>query len=294
MIIPTRYRHNLLQFEPVQMLAMYGITPLSAGSMYASVYAQVRVAIEVQVETTSRKLNEMLKEEFGREMLGMFEYLNFPRYIQTMNIALSNPVHVGTFYDKNVIQAKFVDFAFLGGVEELVEIQHEVYPERGTLAGWIRLYNAWLEGIDDTYDRVANQRLDIMESSQIAPFLELVDGGNDSYAAYPKNGASNVFGQFVGIYKRQMLMAYYKTINIVRMLTMVPTLHFGSFTSNTRMVDGVVYSGYEWVSKKGNTVFVIAGTENVSTATGLLQGRGFLFAKDGVFLKRFFGRLPKI
>lgn len=290
-MIDVKYNHNLANFSSMGMIASLGL-PLLGNVLTQQVVVQITVLIEAQVNITALKLNTMLKNELMSDMMSIPEYARFPAYISTMINALSSPTHVGIYWDKaGLIQAKFVDMRAIGGIEELIEIQYAVYPERGTLEGWRGLYIAWQKGTSNVYSDVIGRRLELMNAQQMAPFLELVEKGNDRYGAYPINFGTGTFKRFKSIYKKEMLNCYLRILMLMRMLIISP-LSIAIHKPAIATVDGQVFHGHEWVSRSGNTIFVISGTERLSGK--VFTGKGFIFNKQGFFLRSFFGRIPKI
>jgi hypothetical protein len=286
--VEFKFKHKILTFNPVGILTTLGITPITYPIRYYILVAEALKIIETQVRLTALKLNFMLKEAYQKDMYDIAEYRRFPRYIEVMQRALSNPKHVGLYWDnKNVVQAKFVDTDLLGSLKDLQQVQKMVHPG-GTLEGWIGIYNAWLSGRSNLYAEIVNQRLDIMEAYNIAPFWELIE--RENIGGYPTNIGQHTLQSFAVIYNREMVDAYLKCLSMLRLLMLAPTT-FRAFEAATVVHQDKRYFGYKWITPTGRTMFVTGGTERL--VAGRLAGRGFILSLFGNVVKRWSGWLPR-
>jgi len=276
-----RFDHGIRDFNADGILKKFGILPTNP--YYSLIYINVSNAIDTNVLDVATKLNASLKIEYANTMATMYEYANFGGYIAQMELALSNPDHVGIYVNKGSIQARFVDTSLLGDHQDLINIQKIVHPG-GTFEGWVRLYNDWVAGRSTVYENIINKRISYMGMG--APFLELVECGNDRYRAYPINGPAGVLENFKSKYRSMMKSVYQSVINMVSdYLTAIPT----KFGTQTLGFQGATYDGYSFRSKAGNIVFIESGTEKI--VGNRLFGRGFIL-KGGV-MQRFFGFIPR-
>jgi len=227
-----------------------------------------------------------------RDMFDIEEYVRFPRYFKVMQLALSNPKHVGVYWDtKNIVQAKFIDTDLLGDIRDLQAIQQLAYPIRGDLNRWKGIYLAWLEGRSDAYADTVGYRLDLMESFGIAPFWELIEYGNQQYPAYPQNGPKRTLSSFRGVYHNEMMSAYRRVLASVRSLLTAPDVTFRQFETISIIAEGRSQYGYTWKSRMGRNIFAIAGTERI--IGNRLVARGYILDQVGRVIKRWSGWLPR-
>jgi len=287
-----RFRHRILNFNPVGVLLALGITPATYPFRYYGLITSAYNIIGTQVELSALKLNKLLITLLGDDMLHIGEYARFPRYITVMSNVLSRPEHVGTYWDnKNVIQAKFIDLQRVGDVGDLQAVQQLVYPLGGSLEGWRGLYVAWMSGRSDTYATTVNRRLDIMESEGIAPFIELVVDGNQQYPAYPHNGPMRTFDKINTVYNQEMLLAYASVLRLVQSLALAPDPSFRSFGTASVVYNDQTYFGFSWKSRVGKNVFALAGTEKL--VGNRFVARGFILSPSGGVLNKWSGWLPR-
>lgn len=283
------FKHKIFQFTPEGILSQLGLTPAS-GPLYYSFLTEVTSIIETQVQLSAERLNGLLKEAYRKDMSMISEYNMFPDYIKVMENALSQSRHTGTYRDEiGLVQAKFIDTDVLGDIGDLQRIQKTVH-KGGSLLGWIRIYNSWLEGRSDEYEDIVNARIGMMLSESIAPFWRLVEDGNGSYA-YPRNGPFRTLTAFNSTYIREMKAAYQRTLSAVRALVVRPTPFIG-YGIATVEYSNKTFAGYSWLSNKGTTIFAISGTTMVDRL-GHLTGRGFVLDKTGGVLRKWAGWLPK-
>jgi len=288
----VRFTHRIFNFNPVGVLTALGITPQTYPFRYQALIGETYYVIETQVKVTAQKLNFLLKEAYRKDMLDIDEYSAFPDYIEVMEQALSNPAHIGVYWDKkNVVQAMFVDTDKLGDIGDLQAIQHLAYPVRGSLNRWKGLYVSWLEGRSGKYAKTVGLRLEMMRSFGVAPFWELIEFGNQQYSAYPTNGPKRTLSSFKGTYDREMTIAYNRVLSIVRQLVGAPDIVFRNFDSTTVTHENKPKFGYSWTSKTGKNVFALAGTEKL--IGNRLTARGFILSPAGVVVKKWSGWLPR-
>jgi len=287
-----RFTHRIFNFNPVGVLTILGITPKAYPLRYYSLVSEVYYTIETQVRVAAQKLNFLIRGEYRKDMQDIEEYSRFPGYLSVMEQALSDPAHIGTYWDKkNVIQARFINTEKLGDVGDLQAIQQLAYPTRGSLDRWRGLYIAWVQGRSNKYAETVGQRLDLMRSFGLAPFWELIEFGNQQYSAYPTNGPKRTLSNFRGVYNREMLVAYNKVLGIVRQLRGVPDIALREFDTVTVTYLNQPQLGYAWKSRMGNNIFVLAGTERV--VSNRLVAKGFILSPQGVVLRKWSGWLPR-
>lgn len=288
-----KFSHRILNFNVVGVLAAIGVTPRTYPLRYYALLPEVHKIIELQVRVSAEKLNSLVKVAYNKDMHDIDEYMRFPGYMEVMQEALSNPVHIGAYWDnKNVVQAKFIDTDELGDIGDLQAIQHLAFPGSGDLGRWRGIYIAWRQGRDDTYADTVGRRLDLMRSFGVAPFWRLIEEGNQQYPAYPINGPKRTLNDFKNTYNTEMLAAYSRVINLVRTLLIAPDVNFRDFANAMIEDEGTPKFGYKWTSKSGKSVFAIAGTEKLD-ATGRLVARGFQLGPTGLITKRWRGWLPR-
>jgi len=196
---PT-FDHEMSDFNAAGLLARVGMSKIDPD--YPKLLVTAKSIIERNVLNLARKLNSSLSKDYAEAMSTMTEYVWFSAYISHMQMALSDKRHVGIYYKNKVIQARFIDTSLIGGVKDLINIQRIVYPESGTLEGWIRLYNEWRIGKSTLYVDIVTKRLSYMGMG--APYLELVEYGNDRYKAYPINAAAGILQGYVWHYQNLM------------------------------------------------------------------------------------------
>lgn len=287
-----RFRHRVLNFNPVGVLLALGVTPKTHPFRYQALLSEAYYVIETQVKVAAQKLNFLIRGAYRKDMFDIEEYIRFPGYISVMEEALKDPAHIDVYWDnKNVVQARFIDTGKLGGVSDLQAIQQLVYPMGGSLTGWIGLYVAWLEGRSNKYAETVGRRLELMRSFGVAPFWELIEFGNQQYPAYPQNGPKRTLSNFKGIYNKEMIAAYSRVLGVVRQLTIAPDLMFRSFAPATVMYLSQPKFGYAWKSKMGKNVFALAGTEKI--VNNRLVARGFMLDSTGGVVKKWYGWLPR-
>lgn len=283
-----KFSHNIPIFYPEAMLLSVGVAPNHP--FFGLLLARATLMIETEVYTTAIRLNGMVKILLKRDMLDIDEYSALPEYAMALEVALSSPGHIGVTWSKKVVQARFIDTSLLGGLAELQEIQHEAYPQgKGSLRAWTGLYNAWLSGKDTRIGNTLRKRTSIMMTNRVAPFMELVELGNDMYPAYPQHGGKFTLQHFKPIYRREMSAAYYRVrvtiqliINSVMASQMAPAIY--TIGASTQV-------GFTWLSLRGNTIFVVRNTLRV--ISNRLVGSGFMLSPQGEVLKAWSGWLPK-
>jgi len=286
-----KFNHMIPTFTTVGVMAQAGITPLIHGALYYTLIPEVAAIIETQVLTTAQKLNKSLREVYRKDMYDIAEFALFPRYIQVMDLALTNPRNIGIEWDsKGVIQAKFVDTNALGDLGDLQRIQKMVHPG-GTLSGWIGIYLAWRNGLSKKYETTVNQRLDIMTSEQIAPFWEIVENGNGP-GAYPRVSPKRTLTNFKAVYRREMRATLARCVAAIRILAARPPVILKGYRADRVMYNKQTYFGHTWRSITGKSVFAISGTSGVDKMSRL-TGRGFILDGVGNVLKKWSGWLPK-
>ena len=286
------FRHRILNFNPVGVLLSLGVTPYTHPLIYYELVAEVYKIIEIQVGVSGVKLNVMLKEAYRKDMYDIGEYSRFPEYIDVMNYALSEPKHMGVYWDKkNNVQAKFVDVTLLGDTADLQAIQKMVHPG-GTLQGWVGVYNAWLAGTSKLYEDIIGRRLGIMLTFQMFPLWEIIEYGSGPYA-YPKNPPKRTLRHFQDVYNKEMRDAYIRCITATRLLMLQPRITFREFEATTVKAGEQRFFGYKWLSKSGRTVFVIAGTEKL--VGNRLVARGFFLHRlTGGVIRKWSGFLSMV
>ncbi len=288
-----KFKHRILNFNVVGVLMSLGITPKTYPLRYYALLPEVHKIIELQVRVSAEKLNHQIKVRYAKDMYDIDEYLRFPGYISVMQEALSNPVHVGSYWDsRNVIQAKFIDTDALGDIGDLQAIQYLAYPGRGSLGRWKGIYIAWREGRDNTYANTVGRRLELMRSFGVAPFWRLIEEGNQQYPAYPVNSPKRTLSDFKNTYNNEMMSAYSRVISAIRVLLGAPDVQFREFQT-TMVLDDMnkPHFGYKWTSRTGKGIFAIAGTERL--IGGKLVAKGFMIGPAGLILKRWGGWLPR-
>ena len=285
-----RFIHKIPTFNPVGVLATLGVTPAIEPVRYMTLTASVLNIIETQVLVAATSLNLMLKEQYRKDMYDISEYSRFPRFIDIMVYALSNPKHIGVYWDKRgVVQAQFVNTDLLGDIKDLEDIHRMVSPP-GTLRGWKGIYIAWLSGKNRKYETIENQRLDIMEERQVAPFWEFIERG--AMGGYPINPSGHyTITNFKDEYDRKMLEAYNRCLSLTSLLVTAANITFRNFEATAVTYAGNTYSGYSWMSQAGRGIFVIAGTERL--VGGRLVAKGFILSLFGDVRQRWSGWLPK-
>ena len=283
------FRHHIVGFNAHGILFTIGITP-AYGLSYQQLFPQVEGIIHTQVLTTAERLNQLLKDEYRKEMAFIFEYNNFPRYFDVIDTALSHPRNIGIYYDnKGSAQAKFVDLDGLGDLGDLQRIQKMVDPG-GTLERWKGIYNSWLAGKSKKYEEIVNARIDIMLGEGIAPFWELIERGNGP-AAYPRNGPFRTLTAFQSTYESEMRAAYVRTLSMVKPLVSSSLAAYQGIT--TVSYNNMTFSGQTYTSNVGEHIFVISGTTTLDKI-GRAAGRGFVLNNAGNVLRKWSGWLPKV
>ena len=172
--------------------------------------------IELMVLETAVKLNGIIKQRFERDMMDIGEYIVFPRYMTVMSMALSREHHMRVDWRGGSAQANFIDTDSLGSLLDLADIQREVFPDAGSLAGWEGMYTDWVKGKNNRYEDTVKARLNLMESRGIAPFWDLVEHGNTRFAAYPKNGPKLTLFSFRPRYIKEMRLTFQRVVNTLR------------------------------------------------------------------------------
>ncbi len=284
-----KFTHNISLFYPEAILNYFGVT--TNNPYYRLLYPRIMVIIETEVKQTAIRLNSLVKTAFHKDLLDIDEYTALSEYWMALELALSSPVHVGVEWGKKLVQAKFIDTDALGGLRELIEIQKEVYPSQGpsNLGAWVSLYRRWLDGTDDRVGETLRRRLDIMVSRSVAPFAELIEEGNDMYPAYPTHSGKHTLRDFKPIYNREMSAAYRKVIKTVEGL--LATLPPPTLAPETVEVSGLTKQGFSWLSKSGNTIFVLENT--IKMSGNRFVGSGFILSSSGSILKGWHGWIPK-
>ncbi len=284
------FRHRIPNFNPVGVLQVAGITPTTYPVIYFEFVNEVFIIIEYEVLFTAELLNKRIIDEYRRDMSDIAEYSRFPRYIQVMEKAISNPNNIGIFWDaRNTVQAKFIDTKMLGDMKDLQAIQKMVHPG-GTLEGWRGIYISWLYGKNNKYEEIISQRLDLMEGFEMFPLWEIIEEGNDSNAL-PTHRGKHTLKNFRDTYNKEMVYCFQRCISRARTLARVPQTTYRSLEPATVRYNNQIKTGYSWVSRSGHNVFMIAGSEKMLGNT--LRAEGFMLSPTGEVLKRWSGWLPK-
>jgi len=284
-----KFTHNISLFYPEAILHYFGIAP--GNPSYIALLTKVTGIIELEVGITAVKLNMLVRQAFRKDLWDIEEYMTLPEYWTALDLALSSPKHTGVTWNKKLVQARFIDTDALGGLRELQEIQHEVYPSgKGNVGAWASLYSQWIRGEDDSIGKTLQQRLSIMMSRGVAPFAELIETGNDMYPAYPHHIGKGTLERFKPVYRREMRATYHKVIGMVELLLPVAAITT-ALTATVIMAGGVAKSGFNWVSAKGNTIFVNENTLRLSG--GRLVGSGYIISPQGQAIRSWSGWLPK-
>ena len=287
------FDHSVDNFTPHGVLVAAGAKP--AGPLYYYLISEVTSIIETRAFMVAGRLNDWLKQAYFQDMMSISEYANYPAYYDVMEYALSQPHHIGTYWDeKGKIQAKFVDVPALGDTRDLVDIQKIVWPSGGTLDGWKIIYNAWkglLIGDATKYEQIVDARLALMRGAKKAPFCEIIEHGN-GHNAYPHHHPRRTLTNFIPTYDVQMKTLFLSVVSDVRTLLAKPTSLFANYGVATVDYDNKKYIGYSWTSSKGQTIFSISGTTGINKL-GRIVGSGFILDNAGVVLKKWSGFLPK-
>jgi|GEM_PF-7118780 len=284
----VEFDHSVINFTPEGILMAVGADP--AGPLYYHLVNETRSIIETQALVTAETLNGLLKRAYFGDMMSIPEYANYPAYYDVMENALSQPYHIGFYWDNvGKIQARFVDVPALGDTRDLVDIQKIVHPG-GTLRGWIIIYMSWISGESRKYESIVNARLDLMRGAGIAPFCEIIELGN-GHNAYPQHSPRRTLTNFKVVYDEQMRVMYQRTLAIARMIIKRPSSLFTGYGIDSVFHNDKEYHGYSWKSQKGNTVFSIAGTTKIDRV-GRVTGRGFIVSTKGEVLRKWSGLLP--
>lgn len=283
-----KFRSYIVNFNAESILFRFGVLPNNP--LYVQLAIDVTKIINTEVRQTAVKLNESLIEEYTRAMYSIFEYADYDKYITQMRIALSNPAHIDVYYDEvNNVHAQFINYDLIGDVQDLIAIQKAVYDEGGTLENWIRLYRSWRREKSKMYEDIMNQRFALMGNT--APFLELVEDGNDRYDAYPQNGGTNVLKSFQSKYRSMMAATFSIVLAQVRAMSLPVQAIPSGYIMDTAQIGNKSFQGYKWVNSNGSIIFVKQGTESMKG--NILYGDGFIQSKFGG-IKFFRGRAPLI
>jgi hypothetical protein len=283
------FSHNISLFYPEAILGYFGITP--ANPYYVLLMTRITAIIELEVKQTAFRLNKLVREAFRKDLYDIDEYNTLPEYEMALDNALSSPIHVGVSWGKKLVQARFIDTNYLGGLSELIEIQKEVYPSSGSrnLGAWASLYRRWLDGTDERIGETLRRRLSIMMSRGIAPFAELIETGNDMYPAYPTHSGKHTLRDFKPTYNREMRAAFQKVLRAVE--GMLATLPPSTMIPEALAVSGTTKTGYSWTARSGNTIFVLENS--IKMSGNRFVGSGFVLSTSGNILKGWHGWLPK-
>jgi len=283
-----RFTHNISLFYPQAILHYFGANPTMKS--YPRLITLVMTIIEADVLIAAKNLNSIVKQQFRKDIFDIEEY-SVLNYWSVLEAALSSPIHIGVKWGPKLVQAKFIDTDALGGLRELQEIQHAVYPRgTGNLGAWVSFYNRWRRGEDDRIGDTLQQRLSMMASQSIAPFAELIETGNDMYPAYPTHSGKHTLETMKPYYNREMRAAFHRV-----MVKVEPLVR--SYMIVERMVEsqvvvaGTLVSGFSWVSRKGNIIFVLK--KSLTTRNRLPFGSGYVLSPTGDVLKTWHGWLPR-
>jgi len=289
------HTHSIVAFNPPGVIAAAGlvVSPLNIAFMLG----EVSTIIYQQLKISAFTLNEQLKEEFLKAMYDIHEYSNSPIYMEVLESAFARNGHTGVYIDESgLYQAKYIDLRLLGDLADLQRIQNRVRDYAGTLEGFTGMYIAFLQGRDknDTYSRLTDAKCSLMIDEEIAPFWELIEWGNSQ----PVVGfqSKHLLRSFGHTYKKEMLRAFERSVVLARLLALINvTIGFAQTEAAVMTIDDRRHLGYQWKSKKGNMVFVIAGSEKVVKfgSMNVLMGRGAIFDRLGNLIRRFTGRIPK-
>ena len=291
-MIPIIFRHRMTQFTPQGILAQLGASPAS-GVLYFQLVGKIEAIIDSQMLITAERLNKHIKEAYRRDMSLIPEYSAYPNYMDVMSLALSHPRNIGIYKDGALTQAKFIDVDGLGDLGDLQRIQKMVYPKGGTLAGWVRLYNAWREGKSTLYEEIVDARMSIMMAEQKAPFWELIEDGNNFHnGAYPSNGPMGTLKTFVPVYHNEVKLAYFRTISLAKSLVVALPIMYDNYRVTTISHKGQMYYGSQWTSKAGREVFAITGATSIDKL-GRLVGKGFILGATGSVINKWSGWVPR-
>ena len=283
-----KFTHNISLFYPEAILHYFGVTP--ANPYYKLLLTRVTNLIEIEVVRTAKILNNRVKQAFRKDLLDIDEYMMLGDYWTTLELALSSPLHIGVVWSAKLAQAKFIDTNILGGLKELQEIQHEVYPEgSGNLGAWASLYNRWLRGEDDRIGRTLQDRLTIMISRGSAPFAELIETGNDMYPAYPTHAGKHTLRDFKPVYNREMSAAYHRVVSSTEAI--IATIPSTNLIPAVVGIGALTKVGFTWVARSGNVVFVLGNS--VKFLNNRFIGSGFFLSPSGEVIKSWHGWLPR-
>jgi len=284
-----KFTHNISLFYPTAILNYFGID--GRHPYYSILETKVITTINTEVRVAAVNLNNLIRNEFRKDLYDIEEYTLLPDYATALDLALSNPAHVGVTWEKTLVQAKFIDTNILGGLKELIEIQKLVYPTQGqhNLGAWVSLYNRWKDGTDDRIGETLRKRLSVMMSRGSAPFAELIETGNDMYPAYPTHPGKNTLRDFKPTYRREMRAAYHRVVAEVEL--MIQTLPPIAMTPDIVEVSGAGKAGFTWKAKSGNTIFVIE--DSIKLVGTRFRGTGFILSSSGSIMKRWSGWIPK-
>jgi len=297
MKFPFTYTFDL---TPATVLAAAGIFPGQPQYLYLETFAMV--AIQQNVELVAVSLNRIVRDRFRRAMMGIWEYQNYPAYMDRLDTALSDPRHTRAEYLGGRIQAVFIDTDILGDLQDVLAAQAYAYPKRGTLQAWTGFYMAFVEGKKGNpryqtqrrqYENTIDKRLSYMAShGNSAPFWMFIDEGNYVFRGFPRNNAMNVIDGMKLTYKRMMREAFMKAAATMRVYAAAtPRYIFGAYPALEVNFEGKIYKGYSWTAKSGARFFVIEGTQKV--VAGQPWGRGFILNNAGKILRKWGGWLPK-
>lgn len=283
-----KFTHNISLFYPDAILTYFNITPLHP--LYTDLKIKITLLIEETVLATAKRLNELVTVEFIKDMFDIEEYNILPEYAQALEWSLSSPEHVGVVWGERLVQAKFIDTDILGGLNELIEIQHEAYPGTGNLGSWVSLYKQWISGSNNGIGDTLRKRISMMVSRGMAPFAELIETGNTMYSAYPTHAGKHTLQSFIPVYRRNMRQAYHTVVSMAELIirSSVPANAVPDFVDDE---NGVRKNGFSWKSRTGKTVFVDPKT--MKTVGGRVVGSGFLISAEGLVIKKWAGWLPR-
>jgi len=287
------YRHGL-PFSPFLILQALKIKPFYPG--YSLYFSQAYIIMQEVLMRTAIQLNKQLKADYVRFMSGMFEYMNFPDYMNVITEALSNPEHVKVVINRRGIwQAQFVDVKLLGGIEDLRAAQQHAWPERGTLKDWTGLYKGFLAR-DQTsvakYTNTIRERLSYMRARKIAPFWGIIEDGNEK-TGFPENPPIQIIQTMMRLnYKAAMRRAFLECFGLISKLLSISIAFLARITVGDVYFRGQTYPGYYWTSNAGNLMFVRAGTEKIIGKN--LFATGFRLDATGKVISRWSGWIPTL
>lgn len=283
--------------EPGKILASLGI--LRNDPRYSWLSQQATIIIHNQLIAAATELNVDLQDEFSMAISTIEEYIQFGEYEKVMRSCLSNPGHIGTFLANGVWQAQFINYNITGGIKELVDIHKEVQGSKYIggmpgIMGWKKFYQSWVDTRNPEYAKVISAKLSVMIAKNCAPFLETVNDGNQQYGISPCNGPYSVLTTFESKYSKKMKESYQICFSIIESLVTRTSIAYGMgiYNIETVVIDGKLVTGYEWISRQQNRLFVIPGSLGFDS-TGRPTAKGFFLDNAGNVIRKFEGWLPK-